>query len=86
MVDNSSHPNHSVYGQGSNIPSNIHTPIPAVGGSSQPGPKLAYEVTYEQLQAVQPITCRFAKAISVLHIAHNLPRHPKKKETTCNSV
>lgn len=49
MVDNSSHLNHSISRQGSNIMSTIITPIPKVGGSSNPSMELAYEVTYEQI-------------------------------------
>jgi len=49
MVDNYSHPNHSVSGQGSNIQNTIPTPIIEIGGYSQPSPELAYKVTYEYL-------------------------------------
>jgi len=52
MADNLSHPNHSSFGQGSNILSSTQIPIPEVGGSSQPGIELAYEVTYDQLQEI----------------------------------
>lgn len=86
MVDNSIHPNHSSFGQGSNIWCTIPTRIPEVGGSSQPGLELAYEVTYEQVWEIRPIIHMFEKTIFLLPVAHNLPQHPKKKETTRTSV
>lgn len=49
MADNSSHPNHLSSRQSINIQSTIHTPTPKVGGSSQSGLELAYELTCEQL-------------------------------------
>jgi len=86
MVDNSTHPNHSSSGKGSNILATIPAPIPEVGGSSKPHLELAYDVIYEQLYEIWPITHQIAKATGLLPVTHNLLHHPKRKETTRNGV
>lgn len=64
----------------------IQTHIPEVGGSSEPSQELAYKVTYEQIWMIRPIIRSFFKSISLHPISHNIPHHPKKKETTRTGV
>lgn len=88
MADSSPNPNNSSFVQSSNAPSSIPTHTLEVGGSSHPGPKQEqdFEVTYNQLQKLQPTTHQFSRALGLLLISSSLPRNPRKKETTCIGV
>jgi len=86
MVDNSTHPHHTSSEHGNNIPNTSLTHIPKIDGSSQLSPKLTCEVTYENIQAIRPITHWFSKAIGLIPGAQNLPHFMNRQETTPTDI
>lgn len=86
MVENSSHPNKQASAQGSNVPISTLTHTLEKEEIVQYSPRKTFEVTYDQLRTIQPITHHFSRALGLLHVANILPHKPVEKETTPSDV
>jgi len=58
--------------------SNSPAHIPKVGNYSQPRTAQPYEVSYDQIRAIRPITQKFARAIGLIPGIETLPYFLKK--------